>query len=69
MWGSYASDKLVGEHFQYRWFQAKLFGARIRACAERHPSGMLVSKPGDHQLAHRQIDERLTTGVGALKIA
>ena len=41
----------------------------VRACAEKHPSGMLVSKPGDHQLAHRQIDERLTTGVGALKIA
>jgi hypothetical protein len=30
---------------------------------------MLVSKPGDHQFAHRQIDERLAAGVCPLKIA
>ena len=32
MWNSHPIDKFVGEYCQYRWFQAKLFDARVREC-------------------------------------
>ena len=41
----------------------------IRACIKSNYSGTGPSKPGDHESGHGQIDERLTTGVRALKIA
>jgi Transposase IS116/IS110/IS902 family len=59
----------VRSYLDYLGVGEELTHFAIRACAERHQSGMLVSKPGYHQFAHCQIDERLATGVGAFKIA
>ncbi len=41
----------------------------IRACAETGHLGTGASQPGHHDPGHRKIDEGLTTGIGALKIA
>ena len=41
----------------------------LRACLKSNHSGTGPSKPEDHESHHGQIDERLTTGVRALKIA
>src|SRR5260221_481403 len=46
------------------------FAARLlRACAEWRHLGTGTSQPGQHDPGHRQIDEGLTAGVRALKIA
>ncbi len=41
----------------------------VRVCAERSHLGTGTSQPGPHDPGHRKIDEGLTTGVRALKIA
>ena len=41
----------------------------MRACAERDHLGTGTSQPRQHDPGHRQIDECLTAGVRALKIA
>ncbi len=44
-------------------------GVLLRACAETGHLGMGADEPSQHDPGHRKIDEGLTAGVRALKIA
>ncbi len=56
--------------FGLKWLKkAILRYSGLRVCAERGHLGTGASQPGHHDPGHRKIDEGLTTGVRALKIA